>query len=92
MYEHECGCNERAIPMEVRETSEKQISTRATELLGILCEIERMANVIDSTLFARLDGEKKCNPTPSCLAENIELALDEARVIAKTLDKIIQRL
>ena len=93
MYEtSECGCSEIANPMEVRHDPEKQISSRATELLGILCEIERMANRIDGTLFARLDGEKKCDPTPSCLAENIELALDEARVIAKTLDKIIQRL
>ena len=78
--------------MELREPPEKQMCSNANELLAYLCDIESMAARIDGALFGRLDGEKKCNPTPSCLAECIDIAVDEARIIAKTLDKIIQRL
>lgn len=93
MYENnECACSDKRNAMELREPMEKQMCNNANELLALLCEIESMAARIDGTLFGRFDGEKKCNPTPSCLAENIDIAMDEARIIAKTLDKIIQRL
>ena len=91
MYENnECACNE--MKLNPRENSEKQICTRASDLLSVLREIGCMADRIEGILFASLGNEKKCDPTPSCLSDNIDMAMDEARVIAKTLDKIIQRL
>lgn len=95
MYRNEnaCACEEALRPtMELRESPDNQICNKANELLCILREIGCMTARIDTVLFSRNEGDKKCEPTPCCLAENLQMAMDEARVIAKTLDKIIQRL
>lgn len=76
----------------VKEPVHDKICENACDLLKTLDRIECEVLNIHGILFGSDEDVEGKNPEPTCLRENIDMALDKARFIEKSLDAIIARL
>jgi hypothetical protein len=92
MNEFGYTCNNQELKAASLPTEAVTICGKANDLLHALMRIESLVVHIDDILFCAECMQSAEKEAPNCLATNVDLACETAKVITARLEKIINRL